>query len=347
MGFKVETGFYAPQLEDVARIAKQAEEMGYDGIHASETSHDPFLPLTLAAEHTERIMLGTAVAIAFPRSPMITAMMSWDLQRYSKGRFILGLGTQVKGHNERRFSVPWTAPAPRLKEYVETIRAIWSTFQTGAKPNYTGEHYNFTLINPVFNPGPIENPNIPIHLAAVNEGNARICGEVADGIKLHGFNTMSYTKAVLVPAIEKGLAKSGRSRDQFEIWGGGFLATGKDWSAVERNLEQAKRQISFYGSTRTYQSVLEHHGWQDLGAQLHQMSVTNKWDEMPKLITDDIVKEFVVVATFDNVVEKMRERYGGIVNAIDFSEYSKVIEDPDVMKHLIKELQRDVVTTPA
>ncbi len=343
MGFKVETGFYSPKLEEVGAIAKAAEEIGYDGIHASETAHDPFLPLVLAAEHTERISLGTAVAIAFPRSPMITAMMSWDLQKYSKGRFILGLGTQVKGHNERRFSVPWTAPAPRLKEYVETLRAIWDTFQNGTKPNYSGEHYQFTLINPVFNPGPLEHPYIPIHLAAVNEGNARIAGEVADGIKLHSFNTMKYTQEVLVPSIEKGLEKSNRSRDKFEIWGGGFLATGKDWATVEKNVEQVKRMVSFYGSTRTYQGVLDHHGWTDIGEQLHQMSVNNKWDEMPKLITPEMVEAFAVVAPYDNVVEKMRERYGGTVDAIDFSDYSKDIDDQDVVRHLVRELQRDPV----
>ncbi len=340
MGFKVETGFYAPQLDTVAKAAAAAEEMGYDGIHASETSHDPFLPLVLAAEHTHRLSLGTSVAIAFPRSPMITAMMSWDLQRFSKGRFILGLGTQVKGHNERRFSVPWTAPAPRIKEYIETLRAIWDTFQNNTPPKYSGEHYQFTLINPTFNPGPIEHPYIPVHLAAVNEGNARVAGEVADGIKLHGFNTMGYTKAVLLPAIEKGLEKSGRTRAQFEIWGGGFLATGQDWSAVERNLEQVKRLVSFYGSTRTYQNVLEYHGWQEVGQQLHALSVQGKWEEMPKLITQEMVEEFAVVAPYDSVVEKMRQRYGGIVNALDFSDYTKLIEDQDVVRQIIQQLQK-------
>lgn len=340
MGFKVETGLYMAKLEEMAKAAKYAEEMGYDGVHTSETAHDPFLPLVLAAEHTERIEINTSVAIAFPRSPMITAMMSWDLQRFSKGRFVLGLGTQVKGHNERRFSVPWTAPAPRIKEYIETLRAIWDTFQNNAKPAYKGEHYQFTLINPTFNPGPIEHPNIPVHLAAVNEGNARIAGDVADGIRLHGFNTMSYAREVLLPAVEEGLKRRGRTRDQFEVWGGGFLATGKDWSAVERNLAEVKRMISFYGSTRTYQNVLEHHGWQDVGEKLHEMSVQGKWKEMPNLITDEMVEEFAVVATYDNVVEKMRERYGGIVNCIDFSDTAKSVEDEDLVRHLVKELQK-------
>lgn len=347
MGFRVETGFYSPQLKDVAKAAQDAEELGYDGINASETAHDSFLPLVLAAEHTEKLRIGTAVAIAFPRSPMITAMMSWDLQNFSKGRFVLGLGTQVKGHNERRFSVPWSAPAPRIKEYIQTLRAIWDTFQNNTKPAYQGEHYQFTLINPTFNPGPIEHPHIPVHLAAVNEGNARVCGEVADGIKLHGFNTMSYTKAVLLPAIEQGLAKSGRTRAQFEVSGGGFLATGKDWAAVEKNLATVKQMISFYGSTRTYHHVLEHHGWLEVGEKLHHLSVTGGWKEMPNLITDEMVQEFAVVAPYDSVVEKIRERYAGIVDTIAFGDAAREIEDQDLVRELIKQLQADPVTATA
>jgi probable F420-dependent oxidoreductase len=342
MGFKVETGLYAPVLAQVAAQAQQAEVLGYDGLHLSETAHDPFLPSVLIAEHTSKIELGTSVAIAFPRSPFVTAMMAWDLQQFSKGRFILGLGTQVKGHNERRFSVPWTAPAPRLREYVLAVRAIWNTFQTNAKPAFVGEHYNFTLINPVFNPGPIEHPNIPIHLAAVNPINAGVAGEVADGIKLHGFNTMAYTKAVIMPAIEKGLEKSGRSREQFRVCGGGFLVTGKDWSAVEQNSLAIKQQIAFYGSTRTYQPVLDHHGWTELGNQLHEMSITNRWAEMPGLITQEMLEEFAVVAPYDQVADKLRERYAGTVDAIDFSAYDALntVEDKEILRHIIDKLHQ-------
>jgi probable F420-dependent oxidoreductase len=241
MGFKVETGFgYTADFSKVGKIAQQAEAMGYHTIHSSETGNDPFLPLVLAAEHTEKINISTAVAIAFPRSPFVTAMMSWDLQRFSKGRFILGLGTQVKPHIERRFGMEWTAPAPRLREYVLTLRAIWDTFQNNTKPSYRGEHYQFTLINPVFNPGPIEHPHIPVNLAAVNPVNAQVAGEVADGLNLHPFNTMSYAKAQLIPAVQKGLDKSGRTRAQFQMWGGGFLATGKDEEAIQKAVNQVK-----------------------------------------------------------------------------------------------------------
>lgn len=339
MGFKVDTSMYAGKLEDAARLARRAEEMGYSAINAAETAHDSFLPLVLAAEHTERIHVGTSVAIAFPRSPMVTAMMSWDLQRFSNGRFMLGLGTQVKGHNQRRFSVAWSPPAPRIKEYVESLRAIWNSFQTGAPLNYVGEHYSFTLMTPNFNPGPIEHPHIPVHTAAVNERNAYIAGLVCDGIKLHGFNTMKYTREVLMPQVEKGLADSGRTRDQFEVCGGGFLATGKTWDDCEQALEGVKRQLGFYGSTRTYQRVFDHHGWGDTTARLHEMSLQGKWDELPNAIPDEMVQEFAVVAPYDKVVDALKERYEGVCDRIGFSAPSDSPEDQEAAKEIIKQLQ--------
>jgi probable F420-dependent oxidoreductase len=339
MGFKVDTGMYAGKLEEAADVARRAEEMGYSGISTAETAHDSFLPLVIAAEHTERIQIGTSVAIAFPRSPMVTAMISWDLQRFSKGRFILGMGTQVKGHNQRRFSVPWSPPAPRIKEYVESLRAIWNSFQTGEPLNYVGEHYSFTLMTPNFNPGPIEHPHVPVHIAAVNERNAYVAGRVCDGIKLHGFNTMKYTRDVLLPQVEKGLAESGRTRDQFEICGGGFLATGKTWDDCERALQDVKRQISFYGSTRTYQRVFDHHGWGDTTARLHEMSLQGKWEEMPGVIPDDMVEEFAVVAPYDKVVDALKERYGGVCDRIGFGAPIRTPDDADAAKAIIKQLQ--------
>lgn len=339
MGFKVETGLYAGRLEEAAAAAVRAEELGYDGLNTAETSHDSFLPLVIAAEHTSRISIGTSVAIAFPRSPMVTAMIAWDLQRYSKGRFILGLGTQVKGHNQRRFSVPWSPPAPRIKEYIESLKAIWRSFQTGEKLDYVGEHYSFTLMTPNFNPGPIDHPHIPVHMAAVNEHNARVAGEVADGIKLHGFNTMKYTRDVILPQVQKGLEKSGRTRDQFEVCGGGFLATGKTWSDVEQAAQEVRRQISFYGSTRTYQNVFDHHGWGDTTAKLHEMSLQNKWAEMPSVIPDEMLEEFAVLAPWDKVADAAKERYGGIADRIGFSAAIKSPEDEDAVKTIIKQLQ--------
>jgi probable F420-dependent oxidoreductase len=341
MGFKVETGFgYTTDFSSVGKIAQQAEAMGYDTIHSSETRNDPFLPLVLVAEYTEKIKLSTAVAIAFPRSPFVTAMMAWDLQRYSNGRFVLGLGTQVKPHIERRFSMEWTAPAPRIREYIQTLRAIWDTFQNNTKPGYRGEHYQFTLINPVFNPGPIEHPYIPVQLAAVNPVNASVAGEVADGINLHPFNTMSYAKAQLLPAVQKGLDKSGRNRENFVVWGGGFLATGKNEEEIQKALFQVKNSIGFYGSTPTYKPVLEHHGWNDLAEELHKLSISNGWAKMPEIIPDEVVNEFCVIATYDDVAAKLRERYEGVVDCIDFAGYTQMISDQDVVQQIINDLKK-------
>ncbi|MBI5949786.1 MAG: TIGR03617 family F420-dependent LLM class oxidoreductase [Chloroflexi bacterium] len=339
MGFKVETGMYAARMEEAGEAARHAEGMGYDSINTAETAHDSFLPLVLAAEHTERIGIGTSVAIAFPRSPMVTAMIAWDLQRYSKGRFTLGLGTQVKGHNQRRFSVPWSPPAPRIKEYVESLKAIWESFQTGGKLDYVGQHYSFTLMTPNFNPGPIDWPRPKVHIAAVNEHNARVAGEVCDGIKLHGFNTMKYTKDVILPQVMKGLEKSGRKREDFEVCGGGFLATGKDWAAVERSVGDVKRQLSFYGSTRTYQNVFDHHGWGDTTARLHEMSLQGKWAEMPSVIPDDMVKEFAVCAPYDKVVAEMKARYSGVCDRVGFGAAGRTPEEQEAARQIIKELK--------
>ncbi len=339
MAFKVETGLIAARLEEAGSAARHAEEMGYDSINTAETAHDSFLPLVLAAEHTERIGIGTSVAIAFPRSPMVTAMIAWDLQRYSKGRFTLGLGTQVKGHNQRRFSVPWTPPAPRIREYVESLKAIWESFQTGGKLDYVGQHYSFTLMTPNFNPGPIDYPRPRVHIAAVNEHNARVAGEVCDGIKLHGFNTMKYTKDVILPQVMKGLEKSGRKREDFEVCGGGFLATGKDWAAVERSVADVKRQLSFYGSTRTYQNVFDHHGWGDTTARLHEMSLQGKWDEMPAVIPDEMVKEFAVCAPYDKVASEMKARYTGVCDRVGFGASARTPEEQEAVRTIIRELK--------
>ena len=340
MGFKVDTGMYAGKLEEAGEVARLAEERGYSGLSTAETAHDSFLPLVIAAEHTSRIQIGTSVAIAFPRSPMVTAMLSWDLQRYSKGRFILGLGTQVKGHNQRRFSVPWVPPAPRIREYVQSLKAIWHTFQTGEKLDFVGEHYSFTLMTPNFNPGPIDHPHIPVHIAAVNERNAFVAGEVCDGIKLHGFNTMKYTKDVLLPQVEAGLKKSGRGRKQFEICGGGFLATGRTMSEAEQAAQEVKRQISFYGSTRTYQRVFDHHGWGDTTATLHEMSLQGKWADMPAVIPDEMLHEFAVVAPYDKAVDAIKARYGGICDRVGFGAQVRGPEDEEALRTIIKELQR-------
>lgn len=336
MAMRVETHVGIEDLRQVAERARQVEALGYDGLAVAELQYDPFLPLVPMALATERVTLTTSVAIAFPRSPFVAAMMSWDLQRASNGRFRLGLGTQVKGHNERRFSVPWGPAGPRLRDYVLAVRAAWRTFQTGARPDFKGEHYQFTLINPTFNPGPIEHPDIPIELAAVNAYNARLVGEVADGLRTHGFTTRRYQEAVIIPAVLEGLRRAGRPRSAVALTGGGFIATGPDWPAVERQIEGIKRRIAFYGSTRTYFPVFEAHGW-SVGDELHALSVRNGWAEMPKLITDEIVEAFAVLAPYDHLVAKLRERYGGIADSIGLELPASA--DPDFVRSLLAQVR--------
>jgi probable F420-dependent oxidoreductase len=316
------------------------EEMGYDSIVTPETGRDPFLPLAILAEHTERLKLGTAVAIAFPRSPFVVAQMAWDLQRYSGGRFILGLGTQVKGHNERRYSTPWPAPpGPRLREYILCLKAIFNTFQTNERPNFKGDWYQFTLISPFFNPGP--NPNgVPIYISAVNKYNCRLVGEVCDGIRMHPFNTPKYTREVIIPSIEEGAKKAGRKLSDIDVVGGGFLVTGKNEEEVERAKAPFKQQIAFYASTRSYHPVLECHGWVEVGMRLHRLSMEGKWAEMTNEITDEMLNEFAVVGTYDEILPKIKERYSGVANTLGFGYSTITAEQEERLRWIIQELKK-------
>ncbi|HLC40964.1 MAG TPA: TIGR03617 family F420-dependent LLM class oxidoreductase [Methylomirabilota bacterium] len=303
-------------LREVPTLAREAEALGADGLWASETKHDPFLPLAIAAEHTERLALGTAIAVAFPRSPMILAHVAWDLAEASGGRFILGLGTQVKGHNERRFSVKWSAPGPRLREVVLALHAIWDCWQNGTPLQFRGEHYAFTLMTPFFNPGPIHYPKIPIYLAAINPYNCRLVGELADGISIHPFHSVGYIRQTVLPAIEEGLKKSGRARRDVTVSAPVFIVTGKNSKELEQAKRAIKQQIAFYASTRTYMPVLETHGWGDLSAKLHRKSVEGDWSGMADLLTDEMLEAYAVVGSLDEVIPRLRERYDGLVDRI-------------------------------
>ncbi len=313
---RIETGIPLNDWRSVGEVAHKAEAAGFDGLLSYEIANDPFTPLAFAAVATERVRLGTAIAVCFPRSPMITANVSWDLNTQSNGRFTLGLGTQVKGHNERRFSVPWTPPLPRLREYVEALRAIWRAWEHREKLQYEGEHYRFTLMTPEFSPPPSGLPPIPVTVAAVRPAMMRMAGRVCDGVRLHGFATRKYLEEVALPAIDEGLRKSGRDRSQFEIWGGGFIATGKDEKEVREQLEWVRYRVAFYGSTRSYHGVFESHGWEDLGMKLHEMSKTGRWKEMAAEIPDEVLDAFTAVATYDDLSAKVEERFGGLSDSI-------------------------------
>ena len=297
-------------------LAREAEALGYDGLWTAETRHEPFLPLALAAEHTSRVTLGTAIAVAFPRSPTVTAHTAWDLQALSGGRFILGLGTQVKGHMERRFAVPWTAPGPRLRDYVLALRALWRCWQDGGRLDYQGEHYRLTLMTPFFAPAPIAHPRIPIYLAAVNAYNLALAGELADGVHVHPFHSVTYLRQFALPYLETGLARAGRRRDELTRASSVFLITGRTEAEMTRARSFARTQIAFYASTRTYEPVLTVHGWQDLTPRLHRKSVAGDWAGMAALVTDEMLAAFAVEAPLTDLGAAVRARYGGLLDRI-------------------------------
>lgn len=335
---RIATGIVSATLQQCAARARAAEEAGYDTVLTMENQHDPFLPLAAAVLSTERIELATAVAIAFPRSPMVVANAAWDLHASSAGRFVLGLGSQVKGHNERRFSVPWSAPAPRLREYVLALRAIWRCWEYGEKLDFQGTHYRFTLMPPNFMPGACGHGLVPVSIAAVGPAMLRVAGEVCDGVRLHPFCTRRYLDNVVLPQVAVGLARGKRAREHFEVSGGGFVVTGADDASVAERLEWARVRVAFYGSTRSYFPVLEQHDLQDLGMKLHRMSVAGQWREMAKEIPDDVLHLFAAVGRHDTIAAAVAQRFGGISDAI--SEALPPGHTPGLPPDLITDLQR-------
>ena len=305
----------AEELRDIPAQAQRAEALGFDGVGIQENAFDAFLHAALAAEHTQRVAVATHIAVAFARSPMLTAYAAWDIQRLSEGRFELGLGTQVKGHIERRFSNEWSAPAPRMREYARSLRAIWDSWQNGAPLDYRGEHYSFTLMPPVYAPPPLPYPPIPLYTAAVGPGMSQVAGELFDGLLIHRFSTASYTREVMLPALERGLEKSGGST-RMEIGGGGFIITGATEAEVTSGRERAREQIAWYASTRTYKRVMDHHGWGEVCLRLHRMSLEGRWDAMSAEVTDEMLDAFCIDGTYDDIAAKVRIRYGGYATII-------------------------------
>ena len=313
---QIETGLPMDDWRKVPEAARRAEEAGFDGLLSAEIAHDPFVPLAFAATATERVRLGTGIAVCFPRSPMVMANIAWDLQEQSRGRFTLGLGVQVKGHNERRFSVPWSAPVPRVREYIESLRAIWRAWEKGEKLDYEGEHYRFTLMTPEFSPRPTGLPRVPISLAAVGPAMIRLAGRVCDGVRLHGFATRKYIEEVALPSLYDGLEKSGRARPSFEVWGGGFVATAATEDALVKQAEAIRYRVAFYGSTRSYHPVFAVHGWEELGLKLHAMSKQGQWEKMAAEVPDEVLHTFAAIATHDCLKDAITARFGGIVDSI-------------------------------
>jgi probable F420-dependent oxidoreductase len=303
-------------LPTIGEVGRAAESLGFAGLWTSETKHDSFLPLAVAANNTKRLDLGTSIAIAFSRSPMTMAQISWDLQDLSDGRFILGLGTQVKAHIERRFSMPWGRPAARLEDYILALRAIWRSFQTKEPLDYKGEFYQHTLMTPFFNPGPIEHPEIPIYVAGVNTRLARLAGELCDGFHIHPFHTPEYVRQIVKPAIKEGAERENRSPEDIKLATSVFVITGETGEEVEEQREKMRAQTAFYASTPSYRVVLEAHGWEEVGEELGKLARDKKWDEMPNLITDEMLRTFAVEAAPDEVGPALKERYAGLMDRV-------------------------------
>lgn len=312
---KIDSGLMGTSdLSLIPQQVRDLEAQGYDGMVTAEISSDPFLPLVLAAEHSERMELMTSIAVAFARNPMILANIGNDLQAYSKGRFILGLGSQIKPHITKRFSQPWSKPAARMREFILAMRAIWSCWYEDEKLDFRGEFYSHTLMTPMFTP--TNNPYGPprIVLAAVGPLMTEVAGEVADGMLVHAFTTAKYLREVTLPSLEKGLAKSGRDRSALEICYPAFIVTGKDereWAAMRGAVA---KQVAFYGSTPAYKGVLGVHGWGDLQGELNALSKRGEWDAMGELISDEILEEFAVVAEPAQVASALKARFGGLVD---------------------------------
>lgn len=303
-------------LPTTAGFARAADEVGFAGLWTPETAHNGFLPLVLAAEHSRRLSLGTAVAIAFPRSPMVTAQVAWDLAAMSRGRFILGLGTQVRAHIERRFSAQFDQPVARMRDYILALRAIWNCWQTGEPLRYRGQFYQHTLMTPFFNPGKIEHPHVPIYIAGVNSGLAQLAGELCEGFHAHPFNSAKYLREQLRPQIAAGAAKSGRDPSACSVAGSAFVITGADTAQREQLRALVRQQLSFYASTPSYRPVLECHGWGEVGEQLSQLAAQQRWAEMPALISEEMLATFAVEADPADLGPAVYERFNGLLDRV-------------------------------
>ncbi len=324
--------FDAPEPE-----VRRLEAKGYAGAFTFEGQHDPFFPLLLAARASERIELYTAVAIGFSRNPMILANIGWDLQQLSKGRFILGLGTQIKAHIERRFSMPWSHPAARMREMVLATKEIWRCWQTRERLDFRGEFYQHTLMTPVFSPSPSEYPAPPIFLAGVGPRMTEVAGEVADGFFVHPFGTRDSLRQLTLPALERGLERSGRSLAAIETSAQLMICSGTSDEEIDRIRASTKQQIAFYGSTPAYRPILEVHGWGELERDLNRMSKEGKWTEMAGLISDEILEAVAVCAPMKDVAQKIRERCDGKIDRVSL--VAHWTKDPDLWDDVLRDLR--------
>ena len=337
---RIMTALPVDDLNKVGPAAREIEAAGYDGAMTMEHAQHPFLPLAVAAVETERVELLTAVAIAFSRSPMVCAYAALDLQIASNGRFVLGLGSQVRAHNEQRFSMPWSAPAARMREYVESLRAIWGVWRSGEKLDYQGEHYQFSLLTPPFTPPRNDRPMTPVTIAAVGPGMLKVAGSRCDGVRLHPFCTSRYFEEFCLPRLVEGFGENGISREQFEITGGGYVVTGKDEEAIRRGMDEVKVSLGYLGSTPNYWPVLEMHGYGELGRKLRLMTLLGKWGELAGEIPDDLVHLFAAVGVHGEIKQAIEARFGNGIDTL----YTGM--QPTADRDLPPDLIQDIQTIP-
>lgn len=339
---KVDPGLRTPEtpldIGQVAELARLLEEIGYGGVAVEDTKDDPFTIMALAAQATERLKLATAVAIAFPRSPTVTALNAWTLQKLSKGRFTLGLGTQVRAHIERRFGVPWTPAGPWMREYVGAVRAVWNTWQTGAPLDFEGERYRLNLMVPLFDAGPIDHPDIPIHLAAVNRIMCRVAGEVADGLRPHPVCTPAYIKDVMLPAARAGAEKAGRRLDNFRVAMKPLLATAATEEELAPKVRDARARIAFYASTPSYRAAFDHVGLGDLADRAKLLSRAQEWEKLPPMISDEVLDTFATIGLYDEIGDKLLARFGDTVTDVEFSIAVRSDADKDWLATLARQI---------
>jgi probable F420-dependent oxidoreductase len=320
---KLDPGLRAAEVPlDIAAVAadaRQAEALGYDGVLAAETKDDPYILMALAAQATSRVGLATAVAIAFPRSPMVTALSAWSLQKLSHGRFTLGLGSQVKGHIERRYGMRWSAPGPWLRDYVGALRAIWECWQNETKLEFESAHYKLSLMVPLFAPAPIEHPHIPVELAAVNPYMCQVAGEVADGIRAHPIATPRYVAETMLPAARKGAAKAGRDLVHFTLCVMPLVATAATRASLTERVRDVRARVAFYASTPAYILAFESEGYGEVARTLQGHARAQRWAEMPDLVSDEMLDAYAVIGTYDEIAAKLRARYGDLATSLEFA----------------------------
>jgi probable F420-dependent oxidoreductase len=340
---KIDPGLRAPEvgldLGAVAADARLLEDLGYDGVVIEETKQDPYIVMALAAQATTSLRVGTAIAMAFPRSPTITALSAWTLQKLSRGRFTLGLGPQVRAHIERRYGMAWSAPGPWMREYVGAVRAVWSRWQNGTPLDVKGAHYTINLMPPLFDPGPIEHPDIPIHLAAVNTHMCRVAGEVADGMRPHPICSAEYIAKVMIPPVREGARQTGRSLEHFKICHKPLVATGADAPELAARIEDVRARLAFYISTPAYRPAVEYHGLGDLARRLSLLARAQDWEQMPGHISDEILDLFAVTGTHEEIAAKLCQRFGDCVTHCEFSIAVKTAADRERLASIVADVQ--------